>query len=74
MGNVLGVMISHIRVGNYDNVCEFYELFQIAAKIAESITLIEMGRELIGVRTALDLDQGIEIVERLIEEARNGGR
>ena len=41
---------------------------------AVAITLIEMGRELIGVRTALDLDQGIEIVERLIEEARNGGR
>ena len=39
-----------------------------------AITLIEMGRELIGVQTALDLDQGIEIVERLIEEARNGGR
>ena len=41
---------------------------------AVAITLIEMGRELIGVQTALDLDQGIEIVERLIAEGRNGGR
>ena len=39
---------------------------------AVAITLIEMGRELIGVRTALDLDQGIEIVQQMIEEGRHG--
>ena len=39
---------------------------------AVAISLIEMGRELIGVQTALDLDQGIAMVERLIEEGRHG--
>ena len=37
-----------------------------------AITLIEMGRELIGVETALNLDQGIEKVQRLKKEARHG--
>ena len=37
-----------------------------------ALTLIEMGRELIGVETALDLDQGLEKVERLVEH-RGGG-
>ena len=38
---------------------------------AVAITLIEMGRELIGVQTALNLDQGIEMAQRLIEEGRH---
>ena len=33
-----------------------------------SLTLIEMGQELIGVETALKLDQGLEKLRRLIEE------
>jgi rsbT antagonist protein RsbS len=33
-----------------------------------ALTLVEMGRELIGVQTALNLDQGFEMVQRLIEE------
>jgi len=33
-----------------------------------ALTLIEMGRELIGVETALNLDQGLERLERLIRE------
>ena len=37
-----------------------------------ALTLIEMGRELIGVETALDLDQGLEKVQRLIKR-REGG-
>ena len=39
---------------------------------AVAITLIEMGRELIGVQTALDLDQGIETVQLMIEEGSHG--
>ena len=35
---------------------------------AVALTLTEMGRELIGVETAFDLDQGLEKLERLIEE------
>lgn len=37
-----------------------------------ALTLIEMGRELVGVETALNLDQGMEKLQRLIEE-REGG-
>ncbi len=33
---------------------------------AVALTLVEMGRELIGVETALDLDQGMDKVRRLI--------
>jgi len=33
-----------------------------------ALTLTEMGRELIGVETALNLDQGFEKLQRLIEE------
>ena len=37
-----------------------------------ALTLIEMGRELVGVETALNLEQGIEKLQHLIEE-REGG-
>ncbi len=33
-----------------------------------ALTLIEMGRELIGVKTSLNLDQAFEQLERMIEE------
>jgi len=33
-----------------------------------ALTLIEMGRELIGVETALDLDHGMEKMQHLIEK------
>lgn len=33
-----------------------------------ALTLIEMGRELIGVETALDLDHGMEKIQHLIEK------
>ncbi len=33
-----------------------------------ALTLIEMGRELIGVETALNLDRGFEKMERLVAE------
>ncbi len=34
-----------------------------------ALTLIEMGRELIGVETALNLEQGVDKLKRLEEEA-----
>ena len=37
-----------------------------------ALTLIEMGRELIGVETALNLDQGLEKVQQLIEHTEGG--
>ena len=37
-----------------------------------ALTLTEMGRELVGVETALNLDQGLEKLQRLIQE-RGGG-
>lgn len=39
---------------------------------AVGLTLIEMGRELIGVETALNLEQGIEMVQRLIDGGLHG--
>ncbi len=33
-----------------------------------ALTLTEMGRELVGVETALNLDQAFETIQRLIEE------
>ncbi len=39
---------------------------------AVALTLVEMGRELVGVETALNLDQGVEKLHRLIKE-REGG-
>jgi len=33
-----------------------------------AITLVEMGRELIGVQTALNLDQGVDRLEALLED------
>jgi len=39
---------------------------------AVALTLIEMGRELIGVETALNLDQGMEKIRLLIEERERG--
>jgi len=46
-----------------------------------ALTLIEMGRELVGVETALNLDQALERIRELIDEregemstgGRNGG-
>ena len=38
-----------------------------------ALTLIEMGRELIGVETVLNLGQGLEKVRRLIEQ-KGGAR
>jgi len=35
---------------------------------AVALTLTEMGRELIGVETALNLEQGVEKVERLLAQ------
>ena len=35
---------------------------------AVSLTLVEMGRELIGVTTALDLEQGMDHIGKLIAE------
>ena len=37
-----------------------------------ALALIEMGRELIGVETALNLDQGLERLQRLIQERTSG--
>ena len=37
-----------------------------------ALTLVEMGRELIGVETALNLDQGMEKIQALIEEGEEG--
>ena len=39
---------------------------------AVALTLIEMGRELIGVTTALNLEQGLEQVKRLIADPGGG--
>lgn len=40
---------------------------------AVALTLVEMGRELIGVETALNLELGIEKVNRLIAGRQGGG-
>jgi len=37
-----------------------------------ALTLVEMGRELIGVETALNLDQGVEKIHRLIQQQEGG--
>ncbi len=37
-----------------------------------AVTLIEMGRELIGVKSALNLDQAIESLRQITEEANEG--
>lgn len=38
-----------------------------------ALTLVEMGRELIGVTTALNLDQGFELIQSLLEERGDMG-
>ena len=38
-----------------------------------ALTLMEMGRELIGVETALNLEQGLEKLQQLIEEEEQEG-
>ena len=38
---------------------------------AVALTLVEMGRELIDVETALNLEKGMEKVQKLIEESEN---
>ena len=38
-----------------------------------ALTLMEMGRQLIGVETALNLEQGLEKLQRLIEEEEQEG-
>ena len=38
-----------------------------------ALTLIEMGRELVGVETALNLDQALERIRELIDEREGGG-
>ncbi len=42
-------------------------------KPAVALTLVEMGRELIGVETALDLEQGLRKIEKLVVEGGTGG-
>ena len=39
---------------------------------AVALTLVEMGRDLVGVETALNLDQGIELIQRRLD-LREGG-
>ena len=39
---------------------------------AVAVTLIEMGRELIGVKSALNLDQAIESLQQITEEGNEG--
>ncbi len=39
---------------------------------AVALTLVEMGRELVGVETALNLDQGMARLHRLIAEGKTG--
>lgn len=38
---------------------------------AVAITLVDMGSELIGVKTALNLEQGLEEIQILIDEQKN---
>jgi len=38
-----------------------------------ALTLVEMGRELIGVETAINLDHGMDKLEELIEKRGGGG-
>ncbi|MDL1959648.1 MAG: STAS domain-containing protein [Deltaproteobacteria bacterium] len=38
-----------------------------------ALTLVEMGRELIGVKTALNLDQGLDVLRQIIEERESDG-
>ena len=38
---------------------------------AVAITLVEMGSELIGVKTALNLEKGLEEIQRMIETRRS---
>ncbi|MBA7708962.1 RsbT antagonist protein RsbS [subsurface metagenome] len=38
-----------------------------------ALTLVEMGRELIGVKTALNLDQGLDVLRQIIEERTGSG-
>ncbi len=40
---------------------------------AVALTLVEMGRELVGVETVLNLDQGMERIERLVREQGDAG-
>jgi rsbT antagonist protein RsbS len=38
-----------------------------------ALTLVEMDRELVGVKTALNLDQGLDVLRQIIEERTGSG-
>ena len=70
IGRMLGNIASMSRVLDADTVV-------VGMQPAVAITLVELGMSLAGVRTALNVDAGMELLRKSMngrEEARNGDR
>ena len=65
IGRMISMIASTSRVLDAQTVL-------VGMQPAVAITLVELGLTLPGVRTALDVDRGMELLDRLLESERRG--
>lgn len=66
IGRMLGNIASMSRILDAETVV-------VGMRPAVAITMVELGLSLPGVRTALNVDQGVELLRRAVAERKDGG-
>ncbi len=66
IGRMLGSIASMARLLDADTVL-------VGMQPSVAITLVELGLSLEGIRTALDVEKGMAVLQKLVAAAREGG-